>query len=116
LSAIEAAVTRADAAICKLERLRVLALECGFEAIAAESRPRHRVHHRRRRLRRAVREPRRLDIHIHIHGSPGGPGERESVFFEYPDNPSGNIIAFPRRDMVRTRRAASRGTIHNALI
>jgi hypothetical protein len=43
-----------------------------------------------RRLRRAVREPRRLDVHVHHHGLPGGPGE--------PVDPSANVVAFrPRR-------------------
>jgi hypothetical protein len=49
-----------------------------------------------RRLGRAVREPRRLDVHIHVHvgGPPGGPG----VFFECPGDPNGNVVAFrPRR-------------------
>jgi hypothetical protein len=51
-----------------------------------------------RRLRRAVREPRRIDVHVHIHGLPGGPGEREPVFFEYPENPNSNVVPFrPRR-------------------
>ena len=49
-----------------------------------------------RRLRRAVREPRRIGIHIHVHGLPGGPGEREPVFFEEPENPSDNVVAFRR--------------------
>jgi hypothetical protein len=49
-----------------------------------------------RRLRRAVREPRRLEVHVSHHGLPGGPGE--PVFFEEPENPSANLIAFrPRR-------------------
>jgi hypothetical protein len=53
-----------------------------------------------RRLGRAAREPRRLDIRIHIHvdGSPGGPGEREPVCFEYAENPNANVVPFrPRR-------------------
>jgi hypothetical protein len=53
-----------------------------------------------RQLRRAVREPRRIDVHIHVHidGPPGGPGEREPIFFEEPENPSANVVAFrPRR-------------------
>jgi hypothetical protein len=42
-----------------------------------------------RRQRRAVREPRRIDIHVHVHvdGLPGGPGERDPVFFEEPEDP-----------------------------
>jgi hypothetical protein len=49
-----------------------------------------------RRLRRAVCEPRRLDVHVYHHGLPGGPGE--PVFFEEPEDPSGNVVAFrPRR-------------------
>jgi hypothetical protein len=51
-----------------------------------------------RRLGRAVREPRRLDVHIHVHvdGLPGGPGE--PVFFEEPEDPNDNVVAFrPRR-------------------
>jgi hypothetical protein len=55
-----------------------------------------------RGLRRAVREPRRLDVHIYHHGLPGGPGEREPVFFEYPENPSANVVPF----RPRARRAA----------
>jgi hypothetical protein len=46
-----------------------------------------------RRLRRALGEPRRLDIHIYHHGLPGGPGER---FFEEPENPSSNVVSFGR--------------------
>jgi hypothetical protein len=49
-----------------------------------------------RRLRRAVREPRRLDVHVYHHGLPGGPGE--PVFFEEPEEPNDNVVAFrPRR-------------------
>jgi hypothetical protein len=50
-----------------------------------------------RRLRRSLREPRRIDVHVHHHGLPGGPGEREPVFFEEPSNPSGNNIVPFRR-------------------
>jgi hypothetical protein len=46
-----------------------------------------------RRLRRALREPRRLDIHVYHHGLPG---EREPVFFEEPEDPSGNVVPFRR--------------------
>jgi hypothetical protein len=47
-----------------------------------------------RRLRRAVREPRRVDVHVYHHGLPGGPGE--PVFFEEPEDPSANVVPFPR--------------------
>jgi hypothetical protein len=47
-----------------------------------------------RRLRRSVREPERLDVHIYIHGLPGGPGER--VFFEGPEDPNSNVVSFRR--------------------
>jgi hypothetical protein len=51
-----------------------------------------------RRLRRSLREPRRLDVHVHVAGLPGGPGEREPVFFEEPEDPRANVVAFrPRR-------------------
>jgi hypothetical protein len=49
-----------------------------------------------RRLRRAAREPRRVDIHIHLHGLPGGPGERSPIFFEEPTNPNANVVPFRR--------------------
>jgi hypothetical protein len=51
-----------------------------------------------RRLRSALREPQRLDIHVHVHvgGPPGGPGEREPIFFEEPENPSNNVVPFRR--------------------
>jgi hypothetical protein len=39
----------------------------------------------------------RFTLTAFVHGLPGGPGERERVFFEYPTNPNGNVIAFPRR-------------------
>jgi hypothetical protein len=48
-----------------------------------------------RRLGRAAREPRHIDVHIHIHGLPGGPGER--VFFEEPEDPNANVVAFRLR-------------------
>jgi hypothetical protein len=78
------------------------------------------------RLRRAAREPRRVDVHVYHHFGDGGPGE--PVFFEEPEDPNGNIVPFRRairtrrradnrwRDMVRTRRNASRDTTNNALI
>jgi hypothetical protein len=47
------------------------------------------------RFGRSVREPRRVDIHIHVHGLPGGPGEREPVFFEEPRAPE-NVVPFRR--------------------
>jgi hypothetical protein len=41
---------------------------------------------------------RSLHIHVYVDGSPGGPGEREPVFFEEPEDPSANVVAFrPRR-------------------
>jgi hypothetical protein len=42
-----------------------------------------------RRLGRAVREPRRVEVHVYHHGLPGGSGER--LFFEYPTNPNSTI-------------------------
>jgi hypothetical protein len=50
-----------------------------------------------RRLRRSLREPRRIDVHVYHHGLPGGPGERSPVFFEYPTDPTGNVVPFPQR-------------------
>jgi hypothetical protein len=49
-----------------------------------------------RSLRRAVREPRRIDLHLHIYirGSPCGPGALEPVFLEEPANPSSNVVPF----------------------
>jgi hypothetical protein len=79
-----------------------------------------------RRLRHAGRGPTRVEVHVYVHGLPGGPGE--PVFFEEPEDPNGNIVPFRRairtrrradsrwRDMVRTRRNASRATTNNALI
>jgi hypothetical protein len=55
-----------------------------------------------RRLGRAVRAPRRVEVHVYHHGLPGGPGERSPVFFEEPEDPSGNIVPFRRA--IRTRR------------
>jgi hypothetical protein len=60
-----------------------------------------------RRLRRSLRAPRRLDVHIYHHGLPGGPGEREPVFFQYPENPNGNVVPFG------PRRAARGGAAHD---
>jgi hypothetical protein len=54
-----------------------------------------------RRLRRALREPRRINIYVNIHGLPGGPGEREPVFFEEPTNPNGNVVPFRRAGLDR---------------
>jgi hypothetical protein len=49
-----------------------------------------------RRLGRAAREPRRVEVHVYHHGLPGGPGE--PVFFEEPEDPSANVVAFrPRK-------------------
>jgi hypothetical protein len=49
-----------------------------------------------RRLRRTLREPRRIDIHVYHHGLPGGPGERSPIFFEEPTNPNDNVVPFRR--------------------
>jgi hypothetical protein len=47
-----------------------------------------------RRLRHAGRGPTRVEVHVYVHGLPGGPGE--PVFFEEPEDPSANVVPFPR--------------------